>query len=349
LHITRPRPAAVADPPQQRSAFAGGLALATGLPILLACLIAAHGGARATVAFGILLVVAYTGHIAVSGWLWTLPDVRDLTRIHPWRLCALPFGLVIAGCVVFSVATGWIFEVALLTFFAWQFSHFQRQNLGLVVAVMARWNAPPLRPWERKLVVLAGWCGIAQLLTHPALFGVPGHILPSSFPGATAIGQVALAGWAGCIAAIALSIKRSAPVTACYVSAVLFVAPLFLFHTPLAAISGLVVAHGLQYLWIVGWRSHASGQNRRYKLSGLQTAAALVTIAVLGGAVLSALSESHPNGGFAPHLLYGSYFGIVMAHFVVDGSVWRQRQPTPDPGRTTLVPSIRTGGSANGT
>jgi hypothetical protein len=339
----------VADRLQNRFAFAGGLALVTAVPILIASLVAAHGGARASEAFGILLVVGYTGHIAVSGWLWTLPDVRDITRTHPWRLLALPVGLVLGGGVLFFLATGWTCEVLLLTFFAWQFSHFQRQNLGLVVAVGARWNAPPLKLWERKIVILAGWCGIAQLLAHPALLGVSGHVLPSSFPGATAIGLVAVAGWACCLAATALSVKRPAPVSASYVSAVFFVAPLFLFHTPLAAVSGLVVAHGLQYIWTVGWRSQASGGTRRYKLSGLQTAAALATIAVVGGAVLSALSQSHPNDGFVPRLLYGSYFGIVTAHFVVDGSVWRQRRPAADPEKSSLVPSIRPGGLGNGT
>ncbi|MGZ4433308.1 MAG: hypothetical protein ACXVW7_06725 [Trebonia sp.] len=52
----------------------------------------------------------------------------------------------------------------------------------------------------------------------------------------------------------------------------------------------------------------------------------LLNIALAGGAVLSAASHLH-GAATLGRLGYGAYLGAVMAHFVVDGGLWRLRDP----------------------
>ena len=56
--------------------------------------------------------------------------------------------------------------------------------------------------------------------------------------------------------------------------------------------------------------------------------AALTNIALIGGALLSLTSHLHSAQAGA-RVGYGAYLGIVMAHFVVDGGLWRLRDRFP--------------------
>jgi hypothetical protein len=259
----------------------------------------------------VLLVVAYAGHVAVTGWLWTDRDVRQLAQRRPWRLVAVP------------------------------------ADLGLVSAVAGRWGSSALRTSERRIVAVAGGCGTAELFARPALLGFSQHALAPPLAGALA--SVAETGLAVCVATALVCWARStrpAPVAAAHVLTVAFMAPVFLFRTPAAAVTGMVVAHGLQYLWVVGWRMLASQHPRRGGHDGRRTVVAIVALAVGGGSVLAAMSELHSARGAVLHLLYGTYFGIVMAHFAVDGVVWRRsKRPLRAWSRTgPLLPSPVPGG-----
>lgn len=318
----------VADRCSERTRFAAGLALATLAPLGVAPLVAPTGGRGIVEAVGAVVVVAYAGHIAVTGWLWSAPDVRRLVQDRPWRLVAVPLCLVAIGAVVPTVASAHTLGWLLMGFFVWQFTHFQRQNLGLVAAVAARWEQAPLSELERRVVAAAGWCAAVALVARPRLVGVSQLLPPIA---ARPLLWVAVVGLAACVVVGAVASCRSMrppAVTAAFLVAVVFVAPVFVFDVPAAAVTGMVVAHGLQYLWIVGCRSAASSRARRGWLAGWWSAAAVLTLAVVGGAALTAMSELHPADGVVARLLYGLYFGIVMAHFAVDGVVWR-RSPVP--------------------
>ena len=56
-----------------------------------------------------------------------------------------------------------------LAVFAWQFHHFQKQNLGLVALAATSAGLLGPRPLERRLIMFAGMCGIAALLSDPRL------------------------------------------------------------------------------------------------------------------------------------------------------------------------------------
>ena len=112
-----------------------------------------------------------------------------------------------------------------------------------------------------------------------------------------------------------------------------FFAPVFLFHSAYAAVAGMTIAHGVQYLVLVGMMSTGGGPGGRPNGTGrggdrVVGVAAFVTIALLGGIALSAASHLH-GGPAAERVLFGLYLGLVMTHFVVDAGLWRLRQPFP--------------------
>ena len=332
LPTTRPQLAVEADPSTGRSRFTAGLGLATVTPLALAPLLAPSRGTSQV--FGVLVVVAYAGHIAVTGWLWTVPDVRQNTLRRPMRLVAVPVALVVVAAALALALPGRLLEWVLLGFFAWQFSHFQRQNLGLVTMIGTKWAAEPLRKLERRLVVVGGWCGTGALIARPSLLGLPNVIVPRLLAGS----MVTLAAVAYTTLAIAavvgtLHVGRPLPVRAAYLTSVLFVAPVFLFQSAQGAVAGMVVAHGLQYLWGVRCRS-CQAQTVEAR-AGWKTTFAVVLLAVLGGSLLEAMSELHSAQSSILRLLYGAYLGIVMAHFAVDGVLWRRPRP---PGRLITAP-----------
>lgn len=335
----------MADRWNERTRFAGGLALATFAPLALAPLAAPSDGRGTEELLGVFVVVAYAGHVAVTAWLWSVRDVRHMVKKHPGRLILVPVGLIGAGAVVPFVASGRMFGWLLLGFFAWQFTHFQRQNVGLVAAMATQWNTAPPVARERRIIVVAGLCGTATLFARPTMLGVHRAALPAIAVDPVLL--VAAAGWTACAIAELLGLfgsKRPGPVRIAHLTAVLFVAPLFLFTTPAAAVTGMVVAHGLQYLWVVGWRSHAFQRSGRNRLTGWRAASVIVALAVAGGSLLSAMSEVGPSGDAGFRLLFGAYLGIVMAHFSVDGVVWRRPSTTRSPAPPSLLPSPVLGG-----
>lgn len=319
----RAQPAVGADPATGRSRFATGLLVATVTPLVLAPLLAPSRGSGIAPTIGILVVVAYAGHVAVTGWLWTVPDVRQTVRTHRMRLIGVPVTLVVVAAVLALVLPGHLVGCLLLGFFAWQFRHFQHQNLGLVKLIATKWADERLTNPEGWLIAIAGWCGIGGLIARPSLLGLPTVVAPPLVTGP--VFHLAMVAYATCaIAAIVVAIhgRRAAPVAAANLTAVLFVAPVFLFQSAQAAVTGMVIAHGLQYLWMVRCRSRQAriAESR----SGWRNTLAVIAVAVLGGALLEAISEVHSTQGGVLRVLYGGYFGIVMAHFVVDGALWRR-------------------------
>jgi hypothetical protein len=279
-----------------------------------------------------LLFVGSSVHVASTGWLYTLPDVREHVRQHRTRLVLLPAALIVASAGLAAALPAATVTWCLLPYFAWQFFHFQKQNLGLTALAASSQRAAPLRPAERRALMTAGYAGIAGLITHPSVLQLrlsPG--LGRLYPAAAAVFAVAVA------TGITLVARRpggGVAYRAVFLVSQCFFAPVFLFRSPYAAVGGMTIAHGLQYLLLVGLV--AGGRPRVGRAIRL---AILGNIAVIGGAALSAASHLH---GAAPagRLLFGAYLGAVMAHFVIDASVWRLRDPFPRAFLASRVPGL---------
>jgi hypothetical protein len=167
-------------------------------------------------------------------------------------------------------------------------------------------------------------------------------LLAPLFPAAVITFAVFVAVGAWCLAARSPA-QRPAGFCVVYLTSLTFSLPVFVFTSPYAAVAGLTIAHGLQYLLLMGLLA-AAGPRTGRRLAGL---AALCNIALLGGAALSIASDQ-AAGGPAVRVLFGLFLGAVMAHFVVDAGLWRMREQFPRSFLRSRLPYlVRAAGSAS--
>jgi hypothetical protein len=273
-----------------------------------------------------LLFVGSSVHVASTGWLFTARELRAHAFRHRTRYLWVPLSLIAAAALLAMAVPQRALNVMLLAYFGWQFWHYQRQNYGLAALAAASRSAPGLAASERLALLLTGCAGGLGLLSHPKLLQLTitpglGAALHLAFPIAALglLSGVVL----GVIALLSRPVvQRPAVLCAGYLMALLFFVPVFLFSSPYAAVGGLVIAHGFQYLLLVGLV--ATGGPRR--ADRLRLCLWLGFFALGAGTALSVASHQH-TAGPAGRLLYGAYLGIVMTHFVVDADVWHLRDP----------------------
>ena len=271
-----------------------------------------------------VLFAGSAAHVASTGWLYTLRDVRSYAASHPWRFIRVPVLLMIAGAAVTAALTPAAMAWLLLPFFAWQFFHFAKQNLGMTALAAMTAGAPPLRAAERRALIASGVAGIGGLMARPALLQLRVD------PGLGALFPLSAAAMAGAVTVGMILLARRAPAhrprgfCVMYLMGLFFSVPVFAFASPYAAVGGMTIAHGMQYLLLVSLVG-AGGSGEAGRALRL---AVLCNVALLGGAVLAMGSHLH-DGGPAERLVFGAYLGTVMAHFVVDAGLWRLRDPFP--------------------
>jgi drug/metabolite transporter superfamily protein YnfA len=271
-----------------------------------------------------VLFAGSSAHVASTGWLYTLRDVRSYAVSHPWRFIRVPVLLMFAGAAAAATLTAAAMTWLLLPFFAWQFFHFAKQNLGMAALAAKTAGAPTLKSAERRALIASGLAGIGGLMARPALLQLRVD------PGLGALFPLSAAAMAGAVAAGVILLARRAPAQrppgfcVMYLMGLFFSVPVFVFGSPYAAVGGMTIAHGLQYLLLVSLVA-AGGPGEAGRALRL---AVLGNVALIGGAVLAMTSHLH-SGGPAVRLAFGAYLGAVLAHFVVDAGLWRLRDPFP--------------------
>jgi hypothetical protein len=285
-----------------------------------------------------LLFVGSSVHVAATGWFFTVAEVRRHALRHRMRYVHVPALLVAASAAVAALLPARLLAWPLLAFFAWQFFHFQKQNLGLAALAGVSHGAGSLRRGERTAIVAAGLAGTAALLARPELLQLAVDTRARwLFP---------LAGCAFAAAVLAGAWQftrrppdaRPAQFALVYAISLLFFAPAFVFTSPYAAVAGLTIAHGYQYLLIVGLIAGAPGRTGD-RLAPVLGLAALVNVALLGGLALNAASHLH-DGGTVARAVFGAYTGLLMAHFVIDAGLWRLRDEFPRTFLTERLPYL---------
>jgi hypothetical protein len=282
-----------------------------------------------------LLFLGSSVHVAGTAWLYTLADVRRHARAHRARYVWVPLALVVAGAaaalLVSAAAFGWL----LLPYFAWQFLHFQKQNLGMAALAASSHGVPGLRRMERGALSGAGLAGIVALMARPGLLQL------NVRPGAGALFAPAAVAFVLAVSVGVRSLAARQPedrpraFCAVYLVSLCFSLPVFVFASPYAAVAGMTIAHGLQYLLLVGLV--AAGRSRG--TSRVARLAVFCNVALLGGVALSAASHLHGGGALA-RCVFGGYLGVVMAHFVVDAGIWRLRDAFPRAFMRSRIPYL---------
>ena len=282
-----------------------------------------------------LLFLGSSVHVAATGWLYTLPDVRAHAAARPLRYVWVPAGLVVTGAVTAAALSPAAMAWLLLAYFGWQFFHFQKQNLGLAALAASVHRVRPLGRAERRALMGAGGAGILGLLAHPGLLQL--RVRPGAGELFTVAGLLfAAAAGSGVVALVCRpAADRPAGFCAMYLMALLFSLPIFAFRSPYAAVGGMTIAHGFQYLLLVGL---VAAGNRRGTSRWLRLAV-FANVALVGGTLLSGASHLH---GFPPaiRLVFGAYLGVVTAHFVIDAGFWRMRDPFPRAFMARHVPGL---------
>jgi hypothetical protein len=290
-----------------------------------AVLLAPSGSAPPAEGLAFLLFIGSSVHVASTGWFYTVPQVRAHMKGHPARYWWCPLALITGVGVIAMATPKAVLYWLLLPYFGWQFYHFQKQNLGIAALAAASRRIAPLTRPERRALIAAGLATVAGLVTRPARLQLP---LPQLLHGPAVAGPpLAFAACLACgVAALARRPRAQRPAAFCvaYLTALAFGLPAFAFSSPYAAVAGLTVAHGLQYLLLMGLvtAGPAGGSRRLVQL------AVLGNIALLGGSALSLASDGL-TGNAAARALFGIFLGAVMAHFVVDAGLWRMRDEFP--------------------
>jgi hypothetical protein len=290
---------------------------------IAACVfLAPKSGGSPDVGLAWLLFLGSSVHVASTGWLFTNPAVRRFAWERRGRYVWAPVGLVAVGILLSVTLSPHIMAWAVFLVLAWQLHHFQKQNLGQVALVGASLGLGSLRRGERTAICTTGAAGIGGICAHPALLQL--NVRPP-LGGYFVLLATALlvVGVARGTLALTKRPRSDRPLKFClmYMLALLFPLPIFVFTSPYAAIGGMTMAHGLQYLLLLGLV--AAGDHRRRRIGGV---AALCTLAALGGTVLNVVSHLHGDGQ-PLRLFFGVYVGLLAAHFVVDAGIWRLREP----------------------
>jgi len=322
LTLTRGRAADTGRPLARRWLWAT-VALTAGA-FVTAAAFAPSGSAAPDRGLAWVLFAGSSAHVASTGWLYTLRDVRSYAVSHPWRFIRVPVLLMFAGAAAAATLTAAAMTWLLLPFFAWQFFHFAKQNLGLTALAAKTAAAPPLQTAERRALIASGMAGVGGLMARPALLQLPVD------PRLGALFPLSAAAMAAAVAAGVILLARRGPAQrprgfcVIYLMGLFFSVPVFVFASPYAAVGGMTIAHGMQYLLLVSLVA-AGGPGQAGRALRL---AAWCNVALIGGVVLALTSHLH-RGGPAVRLAFGAYLGAVMAHFVVDAGLWRLRDPFP--------------------
>jgi hypothetical protein len=307
--------------------------------IALAGFAAPRDDARPAAGLAALLFLGSSVHVASTACLFGFSDVRAYAASRPARYLAVPAALVTVSSVAAMVVPSDGLSVGLLGYFGWQLHHYQKQNLGLAALAAAAHRVPALVPTERHAIAAAGWTAIASLCLRPSLLQLDVNPPAGSWLGvarvaiAAAFGGCAIIGWRAF--ARRESGARPPGLAASYAVAVLFPLPIFVFRSPYAALAGITIAHGLQYLLLVG---RVSAGPRPHHTSAIRILAIAGGV-LAAGAALSLASHLH-HGGLLARAAYGAYLGVVMTHFVVDAGLWRMRDPFPRRFLTARLPDL---------
>jgi len=279
-----------------------------------------------------LVVGVITGpvHVACTAFFYFDPEFRPVLRESParclWSPVLVPLAVTSFGVVGAMLAGPWAFFVLLAFHNTWLFYHYQRQNFGLTSFISKHFGTVPLPPSVNTALTLAALGGILCIFGAPPVTALSGSKEPlmdiGGLLGADARVLLRGAGTTIYVLAVLLMIgvltrekrlRSNAWVIGALFLSLGFFLPPVLFTSFQAAFIPLAIAHGAQYLLMMGI---VSGRSSRSWMG-----VGFFFIACVGAGVALNAMQTWPW----PYAL--AAFGIVQVHFLVDAKVWRLREP----------------------
>ena len=238
---------------------------------MTAIALAPSGSAPAPEALAFLLFVGSSVHVASTAWFFTVPQVRAHMRSRRARYIWWPIALITGAGAIAQLVPEAALKWLLLPYFGWQFFHYQKQNLGVAALAAVSGRLAPLRKAERRALTGAGLAAVAALMSRPSLLQLPVRPVLAPFFPLALLFPVAAAGFAASVGAglwcLAGRATRSPGFCAAYLTSLMFGLPVFVFTSPYAAVAGLTIAHGLQYLLLMGMVAAGGGTRPRKDLA----------------------------------------------------------------------------------
>jgi hypothetical protein len=296
------------------------LAVATAAPLIgLPFYAMAPALAQGPVTVAILILWALTGygHVFSTLWFEADPEYAPIIRAHRWRMIGA-LAIIPAAMGVVALAdhrvSAWLYAM----FLVWQAHHYNRQNYGVLSFAAASDGLGPLPADIGVILNLTTVAGALGMVTLPTIYPQSLPLLPFQ------AGVAALAGrWiaVACFIAAAGAIvrllwrnerlRRSPTVVLFLGLSGVFFLPSLLPGAPQVAFWPYAMAHGAQYLVIMGV---TAGRARR---AWIPIAGVAAVVTGLGAAALQ-----------LPKLVLAqTYMGFVVWHFLADARLWRLRDP----------------------
>lgn len=272
--------------------------------------------------------------------LYLLVDYRDLVGVpRPMlTLLAIPILLMATTAIVLITCPVWLVTGFMLFYTFFGMWHFGRQNFGVVAFATRISQGRPMDRFERH-ALNAG--NIAGLLAGYHIFAPVMFLLkPETWPqDLTPIDPVFSLLWYGGIAIYAMLIpamiwrivtqwrKYDLMSLLILLGCVFFFLPTYLSSNPLLALVSWAVAHGLQYVLILGFHAvgRASARPGRIGLWPLL----LFTACVVGGVLIWRTSGRLQLDGddLEIRLAVSAVVALTLAHYWVERYLWKFSSP----------------------
>lgn len=282
-----------------------------------------------SVYWDISILIGGYGHVAATLFFYFDDDAKDLRESQRAYFFAIPFLVVTSVTFSYHFGPTFVRGTIVLSFLAWLFYHYQKQNYGIILFISKGLTESVSRNLWRMLLLstIGGYFSFSRIpfgalnaLTEKRVL-VSGYNFSISVGGilyTTAVMFYVAAGIVFCIILYqSPAIRRN--YFAFFSTAAGFAFFLPTFFTELGALAifwSFAFAHGIQYLIFVTVTATSQPSNDSPRLKAKPI---LVFIAaVLGGGAIITFFEIH---------LAGIAMGITCAHFIIDSRVWKLRHP----------------------
>lgn len=316
------------------------MALVTVGPLALAGLHLGGFGSISMAGSGTLHVMELLAAPHVFTTLYLLVDMRELVGVpRPWfTLVLIPLMLMAATAAILFAAPLWLVTGFMLAYTFFGMWHFGRQNFGVVAFATRIAHRRPMDRFERNALNAGNIAGLfaGYHIFAPVLFTLKPQTWPLDLSGIDPIFSLL---WYGGIAIYAVLIplviwrlltrwRSYEPLSlAVLLGCIFFFLPTYLSADPVVALVSWAVAHGLQYVLILGF--HAAGRStaRRGLLSLWPLL--LFTLVVIGGVVVWRISGRIQMGedDTAIRLAVSVIVSLTFAHYWVEQYLWKFSSP----------------------
>jgi hypothetical protein len=300
------------EAPSTPAVFSATLVAVTALPFLMALAPDLLPPASATISALALI------HVPMTLYLLSDAHIRQMMERHPMRLIAVPVALFAVSIFVYTGLPArhqfwyWL-PVAM-----WQNWYFGKQNVGIYSMFRAAQRAGSMLPVERRMIVAGSILGVLA-----AYFGaedgsnVPKDIellwAPMVLRPVAAGAQFVLL-FVSAFYVVRNRARMLSTTAVIFMLSVNFFLPFYLIELSLPNMFSMtLLAHGLQYLTVLGFHARSSKW----------TLAAYLGIGLLLAEIYS-LHLVVPSWVYGPSPLgWGVPMGILLAHFWFDSMIWR--------------------------